>query len=534
MKSHTELEWQFATADLAPARAWLASQPTESSSRRLAAGAPLEILDTYYDSSDWMIYRAGFALRLRQSANADAANAGGFEVTLKSLHAASSGFARRTEISGKVASADMTRVLAAEDAIAARIRELVGTRALAALFQVRTHREPLRLLEADSDLPLAEVALDDTAIDTPAGAAQQFTRVEVECINAEPAALDSWVEDFRAGAQLQAVQLSKFRAGLAAAGLDPEKRLTLGSLEISPRQDFPATQRAQLRRYLGMVLDAEPRVRVGTADSVHEMRVAARHLDVLLRSWQRRGPDWAVRERRTVRLLVRSLGAVRDRDVQIAHLDSSLAAPGDDEQHALRPMLDRLRNERSALRGRLLTVLDSERVRFWVQGWQEKLREEPVAAAGLAEPTGAIARELIREQARKLRKRARKIGAESGPDDFHEVRIRAKRLRYTLDAFAALYGEAAHIYTRALGRLQDILGAFHDAAVREQHFVALANDAQPLPSSTYFAMGRLVERDRRAFERCRRKFPKAYSRVRGRRWRALADAMRSHSPPETS
>ena len=527
MNRHTELEWQFATTDLGAARSWLASLPQGHSERRCTRRPSLQIHDTYYDSSDWMIYRAGFALRLRQAS--EDAGAGETELTLKALRAPVKGIARRTEISAPMPSSDIGTILASGEPIAEHIRALVGTRLLSPLFKAHTRRERLRLLEADSDLPLAEIDLDEISIETPAGDTEQLTRVEVECIHAEPAALEPWVGGLRDGARLQPALLSKFRTGIAAAGLDPEKRPALGSLGISASQSFNATQLAQLRRYFALLLESEPRVRADAAEAVHQMRVAARHLDVLLRSWRRHGPAWAVRERRTLRMLVRALGAVRDRDVQIAHLEASLAALAEEEQLALGPMLERLLEQRRDLRGRLLHTLDSERVRLWLDSWKERLVGEP--ASGPAQPasTGAVAREIVREQARKLRKRAERIRAGSEPHEYHEVRIRAKRLRYTLDAFEELYGEAGRAYGRALGKLQDVLGSYNDATVRAQHFAALANDAQQLPSATSFAMGRLVERDVRAFDRCKRKFSKAYARIRGRRWRALAEVMRSQA-----
>ena len=103
MHRNTEQEWQFAAAGLDAARAWLASLPTEPSDRRLAARPTLELTDTYFDSPDWMIFRAGFALRLRQ----ERAGAAGeqTEVTLKSLHDPQGGLARRTEFSRASATA---------------------------------------------------------------------------------------------------------------------------------------------------------------------------------------------------------------------------------------------------------------------------------------------------------------------------------------------------------------------------------------------------------------------------------------------
>ena len=161
----------------------------------------------------------------------------------------------------------------------------------------------------------------------------------------------------------------------------------------------------------------------------------------------------------------------------------------------------------------------------------------PGSARAQRATTGVIARDLVRDGARALRKRARRMGKDSPHDDYHEVRIRAKRLRYTLDAFASLYGEAAQSYVQALAKLQTVLGDYHDATVREQRFTELVTGSPRLPSSTSFLVGRLVERDVQAFERCREKFDKAWRRLRRGRWRELNETMKrvsqSAEPPAT-
>src|SRR5512146_2629184 len=102
MVRHTENEWQFTSRDLEQTRAWLASQPQELSERHFARRPTLTIRDTYYDTSDWMVFRAGFALRVREMRRADEAGAGEIEVTLKSLQPGHDGLTRRTEISETV------------------------------------------------------------------------------------------------------------------------------------------------------------------------------------------------------------------------------------------------------------------------------------------------------------------------------------------------------------------------------------------------------------------------------------------------
>jgi CHAD domain-containing protein len=166
-------------------------------------------------------------------------------------------------------------------------------------------------------------------------------------------------------------------------------------------------------------------------------------------------------------------------------------------------------------------------MRAWVEHWLEQLRLGTASSARARQAiTAKVARDLIRATARKLRKRADALKETSDADAFHEVRIRAKRLRYALDAFGSLYGEAAQEYLDALARLQHVLGEFHDSAVRTEMFAQIVTHGRRVPAATSFLVGRLVERDQRKFEKCRRRFAKAYRRIRRGRWRALSEAMR--------
>jgi CHAD domain-containing protein len=177
-----------------------------------------------------------------------------------------------------------------------------------------------------------------------------------------------------------------------------------------------------------------------------------------------------------------------------------------------------------------LHLLDSARMRSWVAHWLDQLRLGTASGARAREAiTANIARELIRSTAAKLRKSADRLGDGSSPEDFHKVRIRAKRLRYTLDAFGSLYGGAAQEYLAALAKLQHVLGEYHDSAVREELFEELVTSGRRVPAATSFFVGRLVERDQSSFKECQRKFSKAYRRIRRRRWRELLAAMREQA-----
>src|SRR5580692_10716123 len=90
-KDGREVEWQLVSTDLGSVRRWLADHGTVDG-LVLEPRSTLQIFDTYLDTDDWRIHRAGFALRIRSES-------GIAEATLKSLHSASAEVADRRELS---------------------------------------------------------------------------------------------------------------------------------------------------------------------------------------------------------------------------------------------------------------------------------------------------------------------------------------------------------------------------------------------------------------------------------------------------
>ena len=137
-----------------------------------------------------------------------------------------------------------------------------------------------------------------------------------------------------------------------------------------------------------------------------------------------------------MRGLIKALGAVRDCDVQLGFLDDAGLARREERQ-AFEPVRARLAAQHAKARARLLRTLDSPAIRHWMQDWREHLAPAtPGSTRAQRATTAVIARTLVRDAAQTCAS-ARAVSTRTPPpDDYHEVRIRAKRLRYTLDAFA--------------------------------------------------------------------------------------------------
>jgi triphosphatase len=281
----------------------------------------------------------------------------------------------------------------------------------------------------------------------------------------------------------------------------------------------------------------EPGARLGEdPEAVHQLRVTARRLDATLGLFKQCLPAPLVRARKTAKALLRTLGATRDLDVQLGGLTAYCAHLPAHERSALEPLRERLLRERSRARARMLRALDGEPTRRWLHTLAGAAAAAPAAAA---DDAAALVPQRVRRRFRRLRKAVRRLRTDSPMEDYHRVRRRAKQLRYALEAGAFLFGRPGEEMLKALRRLQDKLGANQDAYMARSRLIALASaPACALPAATLFHMGRLAEHHARTAAEARAALPKAWRKVRGRRWKALraklaeaaAEVPRTHEP----
>jgi CHAD domain-containing protein len=280
---------------------------------------------------------------------------------------------------------------------------------------------------------------------------------------------------------------------------------------------------ANLRRYLAAWHLHEPGARLGDdPEELHDLRVAGRRLDAVLRQFQAFLPPEFLKVRTTLKSVLTALGHARDLDVALGELQIFHRKLPKADRAALEPLKKHLMSERDRARAQMLSVLDS----IWVQKNLQELTSLLTAPVAALEPSAAdlalhTASGLIRQRFRKLRKRADLLKADSSTDEYHEVRGQVKKLRYALEAVAALYGKPANDMIRALRRWQENLGLQQDAAVAMQRLNDLAG-AKPkgIPAETLFLMGRLAERHLSAARQARKRCAAGYRKVR-EKWKKL-------------
>src|SRR5882724_570735 len=355
-KDGREVEWQLAATNLASVRRWLDDHGTIDG-LVLEPRPTLTIFDTYFDTDDWRIHRAGFALRIRSED-------GKSEATLKSLRSNSTEMADRREVSETLENTESESIARSIGPVRTRVHAVSGAHPLQPLFEVHTSRQRYAVHAADNEQQLGEIALDETVISRPHGQPQtSIQRVEVEALTDAHEPLQTLVKALRDGCSLESASDSKFSQGLKSVGLAPAPPAELAPAEVDASMRIDEVALANLRRYLSAWDLPEPGARLGDdLEELHDLRVAGRRLDAILRQFGTYLPASLVRIRPTLKKVLRALGEARDLDVALLELEAFSRELSEADQASLEPLSQYLRSERARARTRMLSLLDSSAV----------------------------------------------------------------------------------------------------------------------------------------------------------------------------
>jgi CHAD domain-containing protein len=258
------------------------------------------------------------------------------------------------------------------------------------------------------------------------------------------------------------------------------------------RETAPALAHVQARlaTLLGELREAEWRLRLqDDPEDVHRMRVATRRLRSLLRTTRPmfdRG--WTDAMRRELDFLAGALGAVRDLDVLIAHIDEESARLDAGDAVAVSALPRTLREQRRRAFANLREVLESERYLALLDSLERAAHDPPVATSDFDLEQAA------RKEFRRFAKRARFLTETASDGALHKLRIRGKRARYAAELAEPVTGPKAKRFVKRAKRFQDVLGEHQDAVVAEREIRELARNLPHHAAS--LAAGRLIARER--------------------------------------
>jgi CHAD domain-containing protein len=375
---------------------------------------------------------------------------------------------------------------------------VLGTELVAAPESSVLDQEPDDASEPVDELDQGDVELDEVEVDEA-----ELDGVEVDELvpildlphaSDDPLEVPDLVLEQAAGADKPA----------RVEGADLDQRLpTLKNPGVVAEDLHAEAGRKVLRFHLARMLAREPGTRDGAdAEELHGMRVATRRMRA---AWRVFGdaydPARTKAFRRRLRELAALLGGVRDLDVLIGATEAYGEAIGSADRAALRPLLAAWRSDRDLARVQLVVELDSKGHRRFVDDYvdfvsspgRDVLPVEPTIPHRVRDTAASriwAAYEHVRAYEAVLRW--------ADVPTLHQLRIAAKRLRYTLEFVREPLGEDASPLIARIVALQDHLGFMNDAEVAATMArIFLVEHGAELSEAQAQAIGRyLVSRER--------------------------------------
>src|ERR1700675_150322 len=136
----------------------------------------------------------------------------------------------------------------------------------------------------------------------------------------------------------------------AAAGVAVARAGMLSAFDIGTTASEVAL--VELRRLLAAWHAHEPGARLGhDPEALHQLRITARRIDATLGLFKHQLPMALLHARKTAKTVLRTLGAARDLDVQLAELARYCAGLPEHERTAAEPLKARLEAQRARAHG---------------------------------------------------------------------------------------------------------------------------------------------------------------------------------------
>jgi CHAD domain-containing protein len=249
------------------------------------------------------------------------------------------------------------------------------------------------------------------------------------------------------------------------------------------------------------------------AEAVHQARVATRRLRSDLKALASAlDPLWVGHTRDELKWLGEKLGRVRDIDVLDRRLTPDPQTPAV-ELAGLADLRRRSANQRLVAINDLADALSSDRYLILLDRLHAAALRPPYEDHGTT--ATAMARRVLPGVLRRRRKAlVRKVaqgGGKHRPDlddgELHQIRIRAKQVRYVAETAGPVLGKSAARTAAAAEELQSVLGHHHDSVVA-RHW--LADEAAAATPAGAFAAGVLTADGRRLEAKLRRQWRSRY------------------------
>jgi CHAD domain-containing protein len=466
----------------------------------------------YWDTSDLRLAREGITLRHRFG-EGPGKDGWHLKLPMSEGRVPDAGLGARDELHASGSSDTIPDSL--RDLITAWVRTAV----LGPVATLVTQRTTYMLRDAEGG-PLVELTDDLVSVLSSGHVAGRFREIEVE----------------DRGGGVEAIQAvgGVLRAGGAVAGAFQPKVVRALGPQATAEPDPPLPERVGLgeparcgirdilRRNVRALIRFDVAVRRDEPDAVHQMRVTARRLRSALKTWgPLLDPEWADSLRSELKWLAGELAGARDSEVMLERLLGELdRLPPDLVVGPVRQRIQQVVGANlEAGSGNALECIRSERYVVLLERLVDAAWE-PMTAPAAEASVGEVAPALVRAAWNRLARDAKALSKpEAVTEDWHEVRIHAKALRYSCEGVEPMFGKPARALAQHAEEVQEVLGQHQDAVIAADLLHKMATGRTT--GSVAFTLGLLHARQTEAAAKSQQEFKRVWARAsqpKLRRW----------------
>jgi CHAD domain-containing protein len=472
---------------------------------------------TWLDTFDWRLYRAGLVLQFEQARQGGRLLLSQADGTPQAEQAVTS-WPRRPPL-------DLP-----EGPVRDRIAVLTRPRALLPTVRAVSTASVTRLLNADGKT-VARLVADHVTVTAPsqpapsqaATTAELAPRLAVTEVRGYPGPARKASALLAGVPGLSPASQGVFIAALTALGRHPADYSSSVAAEITAEMPAPvAVARLLLRLLDTLESNVDGVLRDIDTEFLHDLRVAVRRTRSAVKLLGAVLPDeLAEHYKAEFKWLGDVTTPVRDLDVHLLGFDAMAAQVEAASPADLEPLRAFLARRRAREVRRLAGALRGPRFRAIADDWRKALLEiRDTGSARRRRPAAVtLALSTTGRAFRRIAAQGGTITPDSAPASLHDLRKRAKELRYLLEFFAPLHDPVA--YRKVVGdlkQLQDCLGDFQDSEVQRAEISSLAEAMlaeRAAPAATLLAMGEIAAKLARSQAQAREEFAARFARFAG-------------------
>jgi len=456
---------------------------------------PVSNIDTYMDTSDWVLMRNKLSLRYRLSNNTAM-------YTLKSIGPIENGIANRMENEIKLKNPVRTPAEISSKTLRKQVKSLIYPRKLLEQIVIHTNRRPYLVESPDGtkfELDFDKSKFSASALEK-SRRAYQYHQLEVEVIEGIPSALKDLEKLLSDNFGYLPATSTKLQSAMTCLKVKPlvKKVPKKYIVNLDDRLDAALKKILSIefhwfqQQLPGVISDRDP-------EFVHQARVATRRMRSALILFHNSLPEpTAVYFEERLKWLGGLFGEVRDLDVFIINLTNckdKLESFPKAEKKALEGVV--IKRRRIPLKA-LKEALKSRRYQNFERRLKQFLEAPCVDCPEL--PLGMnkireVAPSSITTKFESVIEQGHKVSTKSELPVFHCLRIQAKRLRYALEFMAPAYGDSLNDVILQTVRLQDNLGELQDTVFNQKLIKRILKDCKGklLDDQLVFILGEIYQ-----------------------------------------